>query len=130
MNSLLIDELSQSGLQSINIIFNSSSRFNGLEWEVVNNDEGKQLYEELSLSMNYRVDEVHSTIWQNGEGLRKDTCFSVNMEFPLLKKRNEVKLVIRQILNLTGRYNCAQVIINNSYPLDKSAYQRITRFAH
>ena len=97
MNDLLIDEISQSGLQTINIIFNSSARFNGIEWEIIKDDEGQQLYEELSLSMNYRVDEVHSTIWQNGNGLRKDTCYSVNMEFPLLKKRNDVKLVIRQI---------------------------------
>ena len=98
MNSLLIDELSQTGLQTISIIFNSSSRFNGSKWETIKNDEGQQLYKELSLSMNYRIDEVHSTVWQNGYGLRKDTCFSVNMEFPFIKKRNEVKLVIESFL--------------------------------
>jgi hypothetical protein len=130
MNSLLIDELSQTGLQTISIIFNSSSRFNGSKWETIKNDEGQQLYKELSLSMNYRIDEVHSTVWQNGHGLRKDTCFSVNMEFPFIKKRNEVKLVIRQILNLTCRYSCAQVIVNNSYPLNTKSSQTITSYAH
>ena len=130
MNNLLLEELSHSGLQTINIIFNSSSQFNGLIWEVIQDDEGQKLYNELSKSMNYRVEEVHSTIWQNGHGLRKDTCYSVNLEFPLLKKRSEVKLIIRQIMALTGRYNCAQVIVNDAYPLNQKAPQSLITYAH
>ena len=47
--------------------------------------------------------------------LARETAFSL----PLLKKKNELEMVIKQILRLTGKFSCAQIIINNHYALDK-----------
>ena len=119
MSIPLINELSQSGLHSVNIIFKSSSIYTESGWIIMENDEGQKLYDELANQLKYRVDEVHSTVWQCGTSLRKDTCYSVNLKFPLLKKKNELEMVIKQILRLTGKFSCAQIIINNHYALDK-----------
>mgnify|MGYP005838237473 CR=1 FL=1 len=130
MNNILLNELSKNGVFCISIIFNSSSRYNGSEWCVVKDDQGNRLYQELVKSMNYRVEEVHSTIWQNGKGLRRDTCYSVNIDFPLLKHKNEVKMIINQLLKLTRRYGCAQIVINNQYTIDPLDRPNILEYQH
>jgi hypothetical protein len=130
MNNILLNELSKNGVHCISIIFNSSSRYTGSEWCVVKDDEGNKLYQELVKSMNYRVDEVHSTVWQNGHGLRRDTCYSVNIDFPLLKRKNEVKMIINQLLQLTRKYGCAQIVINNQYTLDPQERHSFHEYRH
>jgi hypothetical protein len=130
MSAPLIKELSESGLHSINIIFNSSSVYTETGWVTMENDEGQKLYTEMVDNLNYKVDEVHSTVWQSGASLRKDTCYSVNLKFPLVKKKGELEMVIKQILRLTGKFNCAQIIINNHYALDKYEHRMLEHYQH
>lgn len=120
MSNPHMNELAKSGVFSISIIFNSISRYTDCGWEVVKNDEGQRLYQELIKIMNYRVDEVHSTVWQNGKNLRMDTCYSINIEFPKSKKKNELKLILKQLLQITRKYSCAQIVINNQYAVDRN----------
>jgi hypothetical protein len=130
MSIPLIKELTQSGLHSINILFNSSSEYTESGWIVLENDEGKKLYDEIVHHLNYKVKEVHSTVWQCGTLLRKDTCYSANLKFPLLKKKSELNMVIKQILRLTSRYSCAQIIINNHFALDKYKHRVLENYQH
>ncbi len=130
MSTPLINELSNSGLHSINIIFNSSSKYTEEGWIVMENDEGQKLYKEMVDHLNYKVDEVHSTVWQCGSSLRKDTCYSANLKFPLLKKKGELEIVIKQILRLIGKFSCAQIIVNNQYALDKYEYWMLDHYQH
>lgn len=130
MSLPLIKELSKSGLHSVNILFNSSSEYTESGWIIIENDEGKKLYDEIVHHLNYNVKEVHSTVWQCGPSLRKDTCYSVNLKFPLLKKKSELDMVIKQILRLTGKYSCAQIIINNHYALDKYKQRILENYQH
>jgi len=130
MNIPLMKELAQTGLHSVSIIFNSSSRYTESGWIVLENDEGKKLYDEFFYKLNYKIEEVHSTVWQCGAVLRKDTCYSVNLKFPLLKKKKEVELILRQILRLAGKFNCAQIILNNHLALDKYEFQIAGHLQH
>lgn len=130
MRDPLLDDLTKSGLHSINIIFNSSSIFTDSGWEIAKNDEGQKLYLEIKKCMNYRVDEVHSTVWQNGEHLRMDTCYSVNLEFPLLKRKNEVILVVKQILGIIRKFSCAQVIINDQFAIEEKHNRVFENYLH
>lgn len=130
MSAPLINELSQSGLHSVNIIFNTSSQYTESGWVLLENDEGEKLYEEMVNHLNYKVDEVHSTVWQCGTSLRKDTCYSANLKFPLLKKKSELEMIIKQILRLTGKFSCAQIIINNHYALDKYEHRILENYQH
>jgi hypothetical protein len=130
MSTPLINELSHSGLHSINIIFNSSSKYTEDGWIIMENDEGQKLYKEMVNHLNYKVDEVHSTVWQCGACLRKDTCYSANLKFPLLKKKGELEIVIKQILRLTSKFSCAQVIINNRFALDKYEHRMLDYYQH
>ncbi|MEJ2055376.1 MAG: hypothetical protein P8X42_15785 [Calditrichaceae bacterium] len=123
MSVSLINELAQSGLHSVNIIFNSSSMYTENGWKVLEDDEGQRLRHEIVYRLNYKVEEVHSTVWQCGSVLRKDTCYSATLKFPLLKKKKEVEMILRQILRLTGKFSCAQIIINNHFALDKYDHQ-------
>ncbi|MBN1406188.1 MAG: hypothetical protein JW956_00280 [Calditrichaceae bacterium] len=130
MSAPLINELSESGLHCINIIFNSSSVYTEDGWITMENDEGQKLYTEMVDHLNYKVDEVHSTVWQSGSSLRKDTCYSANLKFPLLKKKGELEMVIKQMLRLTGKFSCAQIIINNNYALDKYEHRMLEHYQH
>ena len=130
MSLPLIKELSQSGLHSVNILFNSSYKYTESGWIVLENDEGQKLYNEIAHRLNYKIKEVHSTVWQCGPSLRKDICYSVNLKFPLLKKKSELNMVIKQILSLTGKYSCAQIIINNHFALDKYQHHVLENYQH
>lgn len=130
MSASLINELSRCGLHSVNILFNLSSKYTESGWKVLENDEGQKLFDEIVCRLNYKVEEVHSTVWQNGTALHKDTCYSANIKFPLLKKKSEVEMIIKQILRLTGKFSCAQVIINNHYALDNMNHRMLENFQH
>ncbi|MEJ2544592.1 MAG: hypothetical protein P8Y99_11045 [Calditrichaceae bacterium] len=79
MSAPLIKELSESGLHSINIIFNSSSVYTETGWVTMENDEGQKLYTEMVDNLNYKVDEVHSSFGKKERrtrnGHQADTSF-------------------------------------------------------
>ncbi|HID39330.1 MAG TPA: hypothetical protein EYP36_07430 [Calditrichaeota bacterium] len=114
----LMDELTISGLQSVNFLFSSLRRFQNDEWQNIEDNPGQQLLELLTATTEYPIQKVNSTTWQNGNEVLKDNHYSIQLECSSLRGERELKQDLEYFIQLQKDYPITQLYLNGKFEIN------------
>jgi len=121
MYSDLCDFIEVNGLQSITVLFNVISKWQGQEWKRLEETEGAELLQKLSGQEHFFIEEVNRTHWFNRSQPLADTYYSIHLSEKELYAGQRLSDILRFLIDLKRNYRTAQIFINNIYELDREA---------